>query len=162
MFLVNAYYAKTANITKRLLKFYIIATLETYLLAIIRYIYKSMEIVELHCLISSILPEKPIAWHVQPFARAALSYVSIASRFVLCEVSVAPWVLSELSIWWVYISGLSCSSVCTAEEVRYACTNHYKFSALMSLRSRPGRPQCISTCSDSNTGPNTCYYLYRC
>ena len=29
-------------------------------------------------------------------------------------------------------------TVCTAEEFRHACTNHYNFSALMSLRSHPG------------------------
>ena len=38
------------------------------------------------------------------------------------------------------------------EEVRHACTNHYKFSALMSLRSRDNvQAKCTRTCSDSCT-----------
>ncbi len=41
---------------------------------------------------------------------------------------------TPLSVGEVWVRDYSTSS--RSEEVRHACTNHYKFSALMSLRSR--------------------------
>ena len=52
---------------------------------------------------------------------------------------------------------LRVSSTRTPEEVRHACTNHYKFSALMSLRSCDNvQTKCTSTCSDlcTHAGPS--------
>ena len=52
-----------------------------------------------------------------------------------------------------------------SEEVRHACTNHYKFSALVSLRSRDNvQATMYWTCSDSCThvGPPLVFTLLVC
>ncbi len=55
---------------------------------------------------------------------------------LLCEVESCDSLIAFLRIWFDIWTKKSDSKCQTPEEVRHVCSNHYKFSALMSLRSR--------------------------